>query len=58
MKDKAKLWFNSILEESISTWDEMVGKFLTKYFPPVKAAKLRGDLTIFPHFDTKSVYEA
>ena len=39
LKVKVKLWFNSIPKESISTWDEMVGKFLTKHFTPAKAAK-------------------
>ena len=47
LKDKAKTWFNSLPKNTIATWDEMANKFLKKYFPPSKVAKLRGDLTTF-----------
>jgi len=40
LKDKAKTWFNFLPKNSIATWDEMANKFLTKYFPPSKEAKL------------------
>ena len=36
----------------------MANKFLTKYFPPSKAAKLRGDLTTFTQLEFESIYEA
>ena len=58
LKDKAKTWFNSLSKNTIATWDKMVNKFLTKYFPPSKAAKLRGDLTTFTQFESESIYEA
>ena len=58
MKDKAKTWFNSLPKNTIATWDEMANKFLTKYFPPSKAANLRGDLTTFIQFESESNYEA
>jgi len=37
---------------------KMANKFLTKYFPPSKAAKLWGDLTTFSQFESESIYEA
>ena len=40
LKDKTKTWFNSLPKNTITTWDGMANKFLTKYFPPFKAAKL------------------
>jgi len=40
LKDKAKMWFNSLPKDSITTWEEMANKFLTKYFAPSKSAKL------------------
>jgi len=36
----------------------MANKFRTKYCPPAKSAKFRGDITTFTQFDTKSIYDA
>ena len=58
LKDKLKTWFNSLPKNTIAIWDEMANKFLTKYFPPSKAAKLRGDLTTFSQFESENIYEA
>ena len=58
LNDKAKTWFNSLPKNTKATWDEMANKFLTKYFPPSKAAKLRGDLTTFTQLESESIYEA
>jgi len=58
LKDKAKTWFNSLPKNTIAIWDEMASRFLTKYFPPSKAAKLRGDLITFTHLESESIYEA
>ena len=51
LKDKAKMWFNSLL------WEEMANKFLIKYFPPSKLAKLQGNITSFSQFDNEAIYE-
>ena len=40
LRDKAKTWFNSLLKNTIVTWDELANKFLTKYFLQSKVAKL------------------
>ena len=32
-------------------------KFLAKFFPPTKTAKLRNDITSFVQFDNESLYE-
>ena len=34
LRDKARTWFHALSKRSIETWDVMVQKFLTKFFPP------------------------
>ena len=36
----------------------MANKFLTKYSPPSKVAKLRDGLTTFTQLESESIYEA
>ncbi|KAJ0972654.1 hypothetical protein J5N97_020613 [Dioscorea zingiberensis] len=43
---------------SIRTWAEMLDKFLGRYFPPSKAAKLRLDISSFKQGPNESFYEA
>ena len=47
LKDKAKSWLNSIESISVTNWNSMAEKFLTKYFPPIKNARMRNDITSF-----------
>ena len=58
LRDKAKVWLNSLPPSIITTWEELAQKFLVKYFPPVKTAKLRNDITTFIQFEGESLYEA
>jgi len=58
LRDRAKLWFNSLPMESIETWEELIAKFLAKYFSPSKAIKLKSDITTFYQFEKESIYEA
>ncbi|KAH9686774.1 hypothetical protein KPL70_014506 [Citrus sinensis] len=58
LRDKAKEWLNSHPAGTITTWDGLTQKFLVKYFPPVKTAKLRNDITTFAQFEMESLYEA
>ena len=39
LKDKGMHWLNSKPPDFITTWDDLVHKFLSKFFPPAKAAK-------------------
>ena len=41
LKDRAKNWLHSMPMGSITSWDDLAQKFLAKFFPPVKTAKLR-----------------
>ncbi|XP_062089489.1 uncharacterized protein LOC133796024 [Humulus lupulus] len=56
--DRAKSWLNSIQANSITTWEALALKFLAKFFPPSKAAKLRGEINNFSQFDGQSLYDA
>ncbi|XP_017970386.1 PREDICTED: uncharacterized protein LOC108660644 [Theobroma cacao] len=58
LRDKAKSWLNSLPNGSITTWEELAQKFLTKFFLLAKTAKLRNDITSFTQFDGESFYEA
>ena len=56
--DKAKNWLHSLPAGSITTWDVLAQKFLAKYFPPSKTAKMRNDITSFMQMDMETLYEA
>ncbi|XP_031275462.1 uncharacterized protein LOC116133938 [Pistacia vera] len=58
LRDKAKNWLNSLLAEFITTWDALAQRFLAKYFPPSKTARMRNDITNFMQVDGESLYEA
>ena len=58
LRDKAKSWLNSLPQETITTWDELAQKFLAKFFPPAKTAKMRNDITQFVQHDMETLYEA
>ena len=47
-----------IAPRSITTWTDLAQKFLAKYFPPSKTAKLRNDIKFFTQIDNESIYEA
>ena len=56
--DKAKSWLHSLLAGSITTWDTLAQKSLTKYFLPFKTAKMHNDITSFVWMEMELLYEA
>ena len=38
--DRSKHWLTSQPSDSITSWNDLVQKFLTKFFPPAKIAQL------------------
>ncbi|GKV15355.1 hypothetical protein SLEP1_g26150 [Rubroshorea leprosula] len=58
LRNKAKNWLNSLPVGSITTWDMMAQKFLSKFFPPAKTIKMRNDIATFVQLDMESLYEA
>ncbi|KAL5549524.1 hypothetical protein UlMin_004755 [Ulmus minor] len=57
LRDRARAWLNSLPSDSITTWNNLAEKFLMKYFPPTKNAKLRNDITYFQQLEGESLYE-
>ncbi|KAH9769561.1 hypothetical protein KPL71_012051 [Citrus sinensis] len=58
LRDRARAWLNSLPYDSITTWNELADKFLMKYFPPIKNAKLRNEITSFHQLEDENLYEA
>ncbi|XP_062075610.1 uncharacterized protein LOC133779698 [Humulus lupulus] len=58
LRDRARAWLNSFPSDSVTTWQELAERFLMKYFPPTKNAKLRNEITSFQQLDEESLYEA
>ncbi|KAJ9548063.1 LOW QUALITY PROTEIN: hypothetical protein OSB04_020606 [Centaurea solstitialis] len=58
LKDKAKDWLSSQPPHSITSWDDLVTKFLKKYFPPTRNAKLRNAIAMFSQEPDESVSDA
>ena len=47
LKDKARVWLNSIPAGTFTSWNMLAEKFLARYFPPAKTAKMRNYITQF-----------
>ncbi|KAK8947387.1 hypothetical protein KSP39_PZI006995 [Platanthera zijinensis] len=58
LEGRAKDWLESLPNDSITTWEQLLEKFLNKYFPPSKTAKLIRDITTFMQNHGESLYEA
>ncbi|XP_024200473.1 uncharacterized protein LOC112203783 [Rosa chinensis] len=58
LKDDAKRWLYSLPAGIITSWDEMVKKFLKQYFPAQLTRKLRREIQNFCQKDGDTLYEA
>ncbi|XP_040988950.1 uncharacterized protein LOC121236567 [Juglans microcarpa x Juglans regia] len=58
LRDKARSWLQFLQPRSITSWQDMAEKFLAKFFPPTKKAKLRSEIGLFKQNDFESLYEA
>jgi hypothetical protein len=52
---RAASWLDILPDNSISTWADMQAKFLNKYYPPSKAARIRDQIHSF-HMDADEPY--
>ena len=55
---EAKRWIHSFKGNSLKTWEEVVEKFLKKYFPESNTAKGKAAISSFHHFLDESLSEA
>nr|GEU30962.1 reverse transcriptase domain-containing protein [Tanacetum cinerariifolium] len=51
-------WYDRLLRNSIHTFDDMMRKFLLKYFPPSMVTKLRNEIMKFRQDPNESLFEA
>ena len=58
LSDRDKHWLTSQPPDSITSWNDLVQKFLTKIFPPVKIAQLVQEINTFRHFKGENLAEA
>ena len=58
LKEKAKHWLNLEPLDSTTTWDDLVHKFLSNFFPPTKVTKMRIEIHNFSYFEGEAFYEA
>jgi len=49
LKDKAKMWLNTLAPRSIGTWREMQTTFLKKYFPVNRTANFQRQMMNFTY---------
>ncbi|RVW76607.1 hypothetical protein CK203_048711 [Vitis vinifera] len=56
LKDKAKLWFNSLRPQSIRSWLELQTTFLKKFFPTHCTSGLKRQITNFVALDNEKFY--
>ena len=56
--DRAKHWLTSQPPDSITSWNDLVQKFLTKFFPPSKIAQLVQEINTFGQLEGENLAEA
>ncbi|RWR73276.1 hypothetical protein CKAN_00154200 [Cinnamomum micranthum f. kanehirae] len=57
LKDKAKIWLNSLDAGSINSWQQLASKFLKKLFPAQKTRQLRREIRTFQQKDGDQFWE-
>ncbi|GJX55169.1 reverse transcriptase domain-containing protein [Tanacetum coccineum] len=57
-KGAAQTWLEKEPPNSITTWDDLVSKFVNQFFPPSRTANLRNDITNFQQKYNETFSEA
>ncbi|GKC75472.1 reverse transcriptase domain-containing protein [Tanacetum coccineum] len=58
LEGAARIWLKKEPPRSILTWDDLVSKFINKFFPPFKTTNLRNEITNFQQRFDESFSEA
>jgi hypothetical protein len=58
LEDKARRWHTLVSVEAKGNWDELVKKFLLKYFPISKVQDLRRQVLTFKQGEDEGIDEA
>ena len=57
LKDKAKIWLNSLRPRSIQTWTDLQAEFLKKFFPTHRTNGLKRQISNFSAKENEKSYE-
>ncbi|RVW25166.1 hypothetical protein CK203_112506 [Vitis vinifera] len=57
LKDKAKIWLNSLRPRSIRTWTDLQAEFLKKFFPTHRINGLKRQISNFSAKENEKFYE-
>ncbi|GKA61069.1 reverse transcriptase domain-containing protein [Tanacetum coccineum] len=58
LEGTARIWLEKEPPRLILTWDDLVSKFINKFFPPSKITNLRNEITRFQQRFDETFYEA
>ena len=58
LSGETKRWLHSFKGNNLKTWDEVMEKFLKKYFPQSKTAEGKAAISYFHQFPDESLSEA
>ncbi|GKD17770.1 zinc finger, CCHC-type containing protein [Tanacetum coccineum] len=58
LRDQASNWLERLLAGSITTWEDLTTRFLDRFFPPGRTAKIRNDIMMFQQRHGESLSEA
>ncbi|GJZ14658.1 reverse transcriptase domain-containing protein [Tanacetum coccineum] len=58
LEGAARIWLEKEPPRSILTWDDLVLKFINRFFPPSKTTNLRNEITRFQQRFYETFYEA
>ena len=58
LSDRARHWLTSQPPDSITSWNDLVQIFLTKFFPPSKIAQLVQEINTFRQFEGENLSKA
>ena len=58
LSNRARHWLTSQPPDSITSWNDLVQKFMTKIFPLAKIAQLVQEINTFKQFEGKNLVEA
>ena len=58
LRDVAATWFESLSVGSVNNWEELVGAYMSRFFPLVLTSERRGEIIVFKQREDESLYNA
>ena len=57
LKDKAKIWLNSLRPRTIRNWADLQAEFLKKFFSATKTNRLKRQIYTYSAYDNEKLYQ-